>query len=155
METIAEDTNGGFTLSGSKTWISSAPVAWVLSPFSFLMSHFPFSSSPRYSPLHKWCMTCSYSLRCTAKHKALDADVLTVGIYSSYGRDVNGITKCGGSWLRRYVSFFTLSPSHPTAPSPITHHHRIDTRYSFLPLAREQKVFQHPPSSTNSPSERV
>lgn len=30
METTAEETDGGFILNGSKTWISNAPVALVL-----------------------------------------------------------------------------------------------------------------------------
>lgn len=30
METTAEETNGGFIINGSKTWISNAPVACVL-----------------------------------------------------------------------------------------------------------------------------
>ena len=29
METTAEETDGGFILNGSKTWITNAPVAWV------------------------------------------------------------------------------------------------------------------------------
>ena len=39
METTAEDTDGGFTLNGSKTWISNAPVAYVLtSPLEVLLN---------------------------------------------------------------------------------------------------------------------
>jgi len=30
METTAEETDGGFILNGSKTWITNAPVAYVL-----------------------------------------------------------------------------------------------------------------------------
>jgi alkylation response protein AidB-like acyl-CoA dehydrogenase len=29
METTCEETDGGFILNGSKTWISNAPVAYV------------------------------------------------------------------------------------------------------------------------------
>jgi len=29
METTAEETDGGFIINGSKTWISNAPVAYV------------------------------------------------------------------------------------------------------------------------------
>lgn len=34
METTAEETDGGFILMGSKTWITNAPVAYVTVFFS-------------------------------------------------------------------------------------------------------------------------
>ena len=32
METTATEVDGGYVLNGSKTWISNAPVAYVLLP---------------------------------------------------------------------------------------------------------------------------
>ena len=36
METTAEETDGGYIINGSKTWITNAPFAWVSSTCSSL-----------------------------------------------------------------------------------------------------------------------